>query len=197
VLERLKEKYSDGVRVRVETREEWKVVVGKLSSMNFKWHDGTGKLHTNYWGRYKNDSRIHIKYPFNITYGDCGSGVDDDLDVITADEFVSNFDKIKIEAGINGIYKVGEYSIEWIYSECYKVEDDYGEVFLSKKNKSVFTMRIRNAYGIQQLNSILEILGVNAEILAEGEELISISTQSGQTIEISRYEAEKLGFSVK
>lgn len=186
MLERLREKYGNKFKVEVKTREDWDIVVGKLLDIGLIWIDGTTTLSSKSWNVWRRESIIVVEHLRVISFSR-------DCNYITADEFMSNFDKIKIEAGINGTYKVGEYLINWYDGFDYSACDTYSKIKVTKNETLIISLGFGQDFEIRDVNSVLKSLNINAEIV-EKEELISISTQSGQTIEISRGEAEKLGF---
>lgn len=101
----------------------------------------------------------------------------------------------EIIAGVDKVYEVGEYKIEWKYAKTY--EDNYSILIIGRgSNKHIDTLCIGQYpnLSIEEANERLKSINIK---IVEPESSIRITTTDGEEIEISKDKAKELGFKLK
>ena len=109
-------------------------------------------------------------------------------------ELVNPKELTEIIAGVNELYEVGEYRVDWHFGEDYK-NDDWSQLKIYNKINLLAELRIgRDNLSIERANEILKLFG--AVIVEPEPATIKIKAESGQELEISVDKARELGFEV-
>ena len=191
-LEKLKEKYGEVISIHTPTREVWDKVVGKLLSIGLVWKSGNSELKSSKWNVHKTRTDISINYcgRDKLSFGICGENY------ISVEEFLSNFEKVKIIAGVNKIYEIGDYKVSWSYGEDYLRDEDFSKLDVINKGETyIMEFKIVTPSSITGTNKILEALDINAEIV-EPPKTIKLKSEDGQEIEVDIDKAKELGIVV-
>lgn len=191
-LEKLKEKYGEVIYIHTPTRTDWNNVIKKLFEIGLTWRSGDdSELYSDWWETYRNNTYIIINYSGDKKIG--FGAVTGKVDGISAKGFLSNFKKEKIIINKKKRYRVGDFELKMssnnLVSNCSMLKIFKGTrlvlvTYIGKKDLS-----------ISEVNKILEVLNINAEIV-EPVKTIKLKSENGQEIEVDTEKAKELGIVV-